>query len=125
MGMVGDCYEAAANALLVSGFASGVDLPDEAVLVHGRPTLTREPFEEYGHAWLELGDVVFEVANGRDIFVRRERYYEVGRIDPEQCLRYTKEQARKFVLYFCHYGPWEGPEAAPPLPEPEENDDGT
>ena len=97
MGMVGDCYEAAANALLVSGFASGVDLPDEAVLVHGRPTLTREPFEEYGHAWLELGDVVFEVANGRDIFVRRERYYEVGRIDPEHFTPFPKNPKTSYL----------------------------
>lgn len=105
---VGDCYEASANALLMPSFAGGHDLPDGATLVHGRPTLTCPPFVEYGHAWLEFGDVVFDVANGRDVIARRELYYKAGNIDPAKCHRYTKDEARKRVLDFRHYGPWEG-----------------
>ena len=86
-------------------------LPDAATLVHGRPTLTRPPFEEYGHAWLELGDVVFEVANGRNLTVRRTLYYTAGTIDPAKCIRYTKTQVRHWCTDTRHFGPWEGPEA--------------
>lgn len=107
----GDCYEAAAIALFMPEYAGGIGLPEEAVLVHGRPTLTRAPFTEYGHAWIELGDAVFEVANGRKTVVRREVYYDEGNIDPEQCLRYTTEEAKQWALHAKHFGPWEGPEA--------------
>ena len=109
----GDCYEAAASALLFH--LAGEMVPDGAVLVHGRPTLTRPPFEEYGHAWLELADTVFEVANGRSMAVSCDRYYEAGNIDPSKCFRYTVEQARRWCLDTRHFGPWEGLDACPPL----------
>ncbi len=113
----GDCYEAAANALLMPDYAGGLGLPEDTMLVHGRPTLARPPFEEYGHAWLELGDVVFDLTNGRLVTGRRERYYEEGNIDSECCLKYTRQEARRRVLDYMHYGPWEGPEACPPRRE--------
>lgn len=111
----GDCYYAAANALCMPAFAGGLSLPDDAVLVHGRPTLTRPPFEEYGHAWLEHGPMVIEVANGRRVAVPRETYYRSGKIDPVKCIRYSREQACDMLLKFKHFGPWEGPDACPPL----------
>ncbi len=113
----GDCYQATVDALFF-GSLSGV----EAVLVHGRPTLTRPPYEEFGHAWIEAGDVVFEVANGNHVAARRELYYQAGNIDPEQCFRYTPEEARRWLLSHGHYGPWEGPDACPPLEDSEDDE---
>jgi len=107
----GDCYEIAVNALLMPEYAGGLSLPAETVLVHGRPTLTCPPFSEYGHAWLELGDAVFDFSNGKHVITRREVYYKAGSINPDDCLRYSQEEARKWVLRMKHYGPWEGPEA--------------
>lgn len=113
----GDCYEASAHAII--GFASRVDVPADAVLVHGRPTLTRPPYIEYGHAWLEYtADGMtwcLNVANGDDKRLPGALFYGIGNIDPEQCYRYNREQASHMLAAYEHYGPWEGVEGEPPL----------
>ena len=128
---LGDCYEATANALLMPSFAGGLDLPENAVLVHGRPTLTVEPFTEFGHAWIEYSRELplpptpgmpatitswtcLDVANGGHREIPRVMYYRVGNVDEAKCLRYTRDEARAFLLSHGHYGPWEGPEAVGP-----------
>lgn len=35
----------------------------------------------------------------------RELYYALGQIDDTECDRYTKEELRKNLLKFGHYGP--------------------
>lgn len=106
----GDCYEAVVVAMLMPDYAGGLFVPG-MVLVHGRPTLTCPPFIEYGHAWLELGDAVFDFSNRHHVVTRREVYYEAGNIDPDFCIRYSEREVRKWILQTHHYGPWEGPDA--------------
>ena len=99
---IGDCYQVAAD-LLIDSFGAY----PEARLVHGWPTLRRRPFREYGHAWVELGPVVFDFANKTQHVLLIGSYYELGQIDPARCIRYTAEQARGMLLSFESYGPWE------------------
>ena len=130
----GDCYAAAAEYLVLrSAFRHpvGVECPAGAVLVHGRPTLTRPPFAAYGHAWVEIpqtfavGGVevethtVVDVANGDHRELPRAVYYAVGQIDPAECYRYTRDEAVAMLATFAHYGPWDGPHGCPPIEQGE------
>jgi hypothetical protein len=100
----GDCYELAFGQVLALHFSA------EPMLVHGRPTLTRPPFCQYGHAWVEVGDLVLD-PSGKAI--PKALYYAVGKIDPALCVRYTAQQALKCSWKHKHYGPWEGVDAVP------------
>lgn len=74
-------------------------------LVHGRPTLHIEPFIEYGHAWVEKGDLVMDFTCG--FIGPRMLYYDLGKIDSQQSVAYTRDQALDRMLVSGHYGPWE------------------
>ena len=106
----GDCYEVAAKLLLDPDNS----LPDDARLVHGMPTLQREPFEKYGHAWIEIRGCVIDCSNGRSVAVPTDKYYRVGNIDSSDCFRYSREETWEKVFSHEHYGPWEGTLAHPP-----------
>ena len=100
---MGNCYEAAASALLFRRqFA-------DWVLVHGHPTRTIEPYCQFGHAWLEQGDTVFDAASRK--VLRRNVYYQAGQIDYRDNRLYTEPEARAFIQLTQHWGPWEGPDA--------------
>jgi len=134
----GDCYEAAAEFLVLRAafrHPHGVECPEGAVLVHGRPTLQRAPFVPFGHAWIEVAQTVevegreveiatvIDVANGRHLEMPKALYYAVGRIDPSECFRYTRDEALAMLGAFRHYGPWEGPEGCPPIEEDDDDSD--
>ena len=79
-------------------------------MVHGRPRLTIPPFQEYGHAWLELNygtpsAIVFDVVS--ELSVEAERYYRVGKIDRSKVIAYTAERTREMIELHEHWGPWE------------------
>lgn len=99
----GNCYEKSYNMILWSG------VWQKLVLVHGRPTLTRPPFCQFGHAWLETGHMVYDAASGK--WAPRAIYYAAGNIDPDLCHIYTREQATALLRRHGHYGPWEGVDA--------------
>jgi hypothetical protein len=105
---LGRCYELSFQAILKPEF-------EHWILVHGRPTLTAPPFIEYGHAWLESPDEPQCYDAASDQYVSRYMYYSCGQISEDGQLRYTKHQAVTFALSHRHYGPWEGPEACPPM----------
>jgi len=109
--ITGDCYAIAANYILDSK-------EPQIYLIHGRPTLQVLPYCQFGHAWLEIGEVCIDGNNL--IQVPKQLYYAMGQIHEDLCLRYTKEQVRTYVLKFKHYGPWEGVVGTPPI---EDNDD--
>ena len=97
----GDCYEAAAKLLYAHRSCPGI------VLVHG--TVTGQwPIAgiRYGHAWIEVGDVVLDPSNGRFVCARKADYYAVGEID-ESVTRYVFAEAARQMLETRHYGPWE------------------
>jgi hypothetical protein len=108
----GNCYELAGRFVL--------DRPGEGwVLCHGRPTLQRKPYCEYGHAWAELGveqgqafgPVVFDPST--ETTMPRAMYYAIGRINPDDVNRYDYEQARRWLTISLVWGPWEGVDADP------------
>jgi len=96
----GNCYEDAASATLLFGAHKGWNL------VHGRPTLQRPPYVQFGHAWLEKDEKVFDPS--ANYATTRAAYYAVGKIDHRDNLVYTSEETRRFVLAYEHWGPWEG-----------------
>jgi hypothetical protein len=97
----GDCYEAAAKLLYAHRSCPGI------VLVHGTVT-GQGPIAgmRYGHAWIEIGDVVLDPSNGRFVCARKSAYYAVGEIN-EPLTRYAFEEAARQMLETRHYGPWE------------------
>ena len=97
----GDCYEAAAKLLYAHRSCPGI------VLVHGTVT-GQGPIAgiRYGHAWIEIGDVVLDPSNGRFVCARKAAYYAVGEI-AEPVTRYAFEEAARQMLETRHYGPWE------------------
>ena len=84
-------------------------------LVHGYPRLQAESdgYPEgtlYGHAWLEVesethGTLCHDVV--KSVTLPKELYYELGRIDPSQCCRYSLSKAKQMLSDHGHFGPWE------------------
>ena len=121
----GNCYERAFHAIwlgLHDDIKEGHELFGEPImyLVHGFPTGTGGGVEgkKYGHAWLELcvksgehESALFAIDCGchdgdeRNI-VPTSFYYNAGSIIPEECRRYTREEAMKKANEFKHYGDW-------------------
>lgn len=97
----GNCYEVAGSAMLFKPKAGNV-------LVHGRPTLRRPPFVEFGHAWIENGEMVRDDTSGFE--GPRMLYYALGQIDYRENLVYTAKEVWAFTAHFGHWGPWEGPD---------------
>lgn len=100
----GDCYEA---AYLLAKQLNDAGAP--AIVCHGIVTGNAEPVigKRFGHAWVEMGDVVFDNSNGRETATRRARYYQNGTIDPSEVRRYEWQDAMLWALRTRHYGPWE------------------
>ena len=101
---VGDCYEANGKLFmdLALGGKTGV------YLVHGEVTGSGGPVKgkHFGHAWVEQGDTVLDVSNGRNVRISRDAYYLMGRIG-ENLHRYTWKQALRWMNKTEHWGPWE------------------
>lgn len=120
----GRCYELALEAFVVG---EGLELPDGAVLVHGYPRLQGGEFEgsKYGHAWIEWHEkvehpmftddggkpVVFQIHTVWDAVSETSLpaplYYKVGQIDPDECVAYSRAEAREMIVEHETYGPWE------------------
>lgn len=96
----GNCYQDAFNALL--------ELGGGWRLVHGRPILTRPPYCQFGHAWVECGGVVIDPKG----CVPRDLYYKIGRIDEGLNIYYCLDDACRMAVMHGHYGPWEGVDAS-------------
>lgn len=94
----GDCYVVAAQT------AQECPLP-EMLIVHGEIVSgALLGHIVIGHAWNEVGDVVFDYSNGNKVATRKEKYYAVHK--PTNIRRYTVEQALELMLETEHYGPW-------------------
>jgi hypothetical protein len=62
----------------------------------------------YGHAWVLGNGMVIDKANGRDLQVPQPLYYAIGQIDYiGNTIEYTWEEARKKILEYKHWGPWD------------------
>jgi len=114
----GHCYEVCAK-YLIDTCRFNKENRKHIRLVHGRPTLQRPPYIKYGHAWIELSeDTVYDPE--RDTEYPTILYYSLGDINPAECFHYDFNKLQKMILEYQHYGPWEGVEGCPPLPEEDE-----
>ena len=108
----GDCFESALQELMHSN-PFGKDHMENMTLVHAAVTGQGEiEGLKHGHAWNEIGDIVLDKSNGRNIVMRKEDYYRAGNIDPNntnEFKRYTRQEMAKMVSKFKTYGPWELP----------------
>jgi len=74
-------------------------------LVHGIPVLTggKHAGEEYGHAWCEKGDMVYDAS--KKVKIPKVLYYAFGNIN--YAVRYSFKEAVKMVLKTKVYGAWD------------------
>lgn len=102
----GSCYQGAFLLMRDSPIRSH----DCIRLCHGVAVLTKEPFDEFGHGWLEVqmpggGCLVYDPKfPGQTI--NREEYYRVGQVRTDKVFRYSWFEARRLSREANHYGPW-------------------
>jgi hypothetical protein len=83
-----------------------------AVVVHGEPTLQREPFCPFVHGWVEIGlpflggvlPICLDYSNQRRVISPLGMFYSVGKIDPATCRRYTADEALELLEKHGHFG---------------------
>ena len=101
---LGDCFKAAGKNV-IHGEIPGLTLVHAMVTGQGGIEGVR-----HEHAWNEVGDVVLDNSNGRNIVMRKEQYYELGKVnadDPGQYRKYDRTAALKWMVKTKNYGPWE------------------
>lgn len=102
----GDCYEAAGRLIL---FGDGeVNSYGELYLIHGMVD-GQGPLKgiRYDHAWCEDDHLIYDFSNGRRLIFPKQLYYSIGNIKESDNLKYSKEEARRFILDTGNWGPWE------------------
>ena len=100
---MGDCYCASGRYLM----DHGINNPN-LVMVHGE-VIGQGAISgvSYGHAWLEEGDEVLDISNGRNLRLPKMVYYALGQIDPAKTYRYTYKDMQRKVNDTGHWGPWD------------------
>lgn len=86
-------------------------LGHQAYLVHAMVQGSIGPV--HSHAWVEMGDNVYDDSLGKLTTLPKVLYYKFGKV--KDVYRYNRIQVLDKVLKFMHYGPWEGAEAEPPI----------
>ena len=108
----GDCYEAAANLFLVMcEYGRNEENVQNLRLVHAEVE-GQGPVDgvRFGHAFVLLVDEdrVLDFSNGRKVFMSREKYYRLGKIDEINNLKeYNFDEAYRFLVECETYGPWD------------------
>lgn len=101
-GKKGNCYEAAGRYIMNSK-------DDGLMLVHGEVEGQGEiDGVRFGHAWLEKGDKVIDVSNGKQLEIPKFVYYQLGNIDKINNLKkYNHTDSLKNMVRYKHWGPWD------------------
>jgi hypothetical protein len=101
----GDCFQSAGRTILNTHHPV---MTREIRLVHGRVTHPGNK-KRHGHAWTEIGDVVFDESNGKQYVGRKEHYYKVGKIrnEPGEYASYSHEEAMAKMAKHGNFGPWD------------------
>lgn len=96
----GDCFEAATHLML------GLPKSTGAILVHGealgRGKIVGVP---HAHAWVEIGGVVLDFSNNKQIAVDCDVYYKLGEI--RNTVNYSLSDMKIALLEHNTYGPWD------------------
>ena len=103
----GDCYVVAGRCVALDSTSMAKELRLCHGTAVGQGELKGLPVD---HAWVEMGDVVFDYSNGLSVVMRKERYYEIGQIKEKEVRRYSQEETLKMMFVSGHYGPWEDEE---------------
>jgi hypothetical protein len=89
------------------------DLGPDPVLVHGFPfgQAGNVKDKKFGHAWIEGNGCVMDCGTlEKSLWLtHRDAYYELGRIDPQECQRYTFDQVIGKVVATGKDGGWSLP----------------
>lgn len=103
--MHGDCFETAGRYVMDHTFLNKEENKN-IFLVHGEVTGQGAiKGVKYGHAWVEENGMVIDNSNKRNIKIPKELYYAIGNIT--NTIKYTPEEARKKMLQFKHWRPWD------------------
>lgn len=94
----GDCYEAAGIFLM-----DNQHLDKSMRLAHGTVT-SNQRLGDFGHAWVEIGDIVIDKSNGLNVTMPKEKYYKLGGI--KDVVIYDFRQMADLALKTKHWGPW-------------------
>lgn len=102
-GKKGDCFEVAGRAVIQPSIP-GLKLVHAHVTGQGKLKGKRFP-----HAWNEIGDVVLDNSNGNNIVMRKEQYYDLGKVltTPGEYAIYSDVEAKKKMVQKKHFGPWD------------------
>jgi hypothetical protein len=102
---LGDCFEANGRYFMDAAAFPGGN--KTLHLVHGEVT-GQGPLEgvKYGHAWIEDGNMVIDVSNGRTVRMPKATYYALGRIG-DNVHHYDAPAFRRKVMQHKHWGPWD------------------
>lgn len=103
----GDCYDANGEYFMGRSIFPGKDA--SLRLVHGEVT-GQGPMAgvNYGHCWVEDGNTVIDVSNGKTLKLPKAAYYALGQIDKNDNIHvYTPQQFRQKVVQYEHWGPWD------------------
>jgi hypothetical protein len=104
---LGDCYEANGKYFMDKALFPGTD--KSLRLVHGEVT-GQGPLSgvNYGHAWVEDGNTVIDVSNGKNVRMPKDLYYALGGIDRNDNLhKYTAREFQRKISDYEHWGPWD------------------
>lgn len=102
-GTDGDCYQANGRKItdiLIKGKGPMWKL------VHGI-VINQADHLPMGHCWIENNEMVLDFSNGREIEMPKMLYYALGNIVESDCIKYTAEEVRHWILETGHWGPWE------------------
>lgn len=102
---LGDCYEATAKYIIDNSLFGN---KDNLILVHAEVTGQGDiEGVKYGHAWVEDGNTVIDVSNGRNIKMDKKMYYALGNVNSKKMYRYSMSEVRKKLVDSGIYGPWD------------------
>jgi hypothetical protein len=103
-GRKGDCFEAAGRYFYEHAIGN-----NNLRLVHGEVEgQGKLGGTRYGHAWVEDGDTVIDVSNGRNLRLPKQVYYLLGHISEIHNLhRYPFITFVEKMTRFEHWGPWD------------------
>lgn len=97
----GDCFSAAGKFIAQDHV---VRFPKDFRLVHAKLARLRQDVTA-NHAWVEEGDQVHEVSNGRHLIVPKQVYYrDVGVVDVRT---FAPLEAIRLMISHGHWGPWD------------------
>ena len=108
---MGDCFEANARHFLTS-------FRNDWILCHG-VVMNQKDGLPMSHCWIESHEIKFmgkhklefqwaiDISNGNNVNMPLGQYYHLGRIDPDEVVKYNFDDLAEMLAEHGTYGPWE------------------